>query len=432
MTIHHRFTSISCNHKHRLAVAGFAAAVLLTACGGETVPDAVPFVDDSPIDSNEVVSADASPTTAPTTTNPFPIDEDDAATSTTEVPPPAPIEPTLLVECATNPPHVWVSFAEDFETRIDWELSVARHPGGTGLASVVDILASGAEVPLEDVVHDVEPNDLVFTVLAVNETGVASATASVLRYSGCPTSSSLQARVVDSIDCVSGAFHFSALSDSALVVNSVVVDRWNGLGTGFAVNSSGNYWVPDWDGPTELKAIVTFTDPTGTHEEHIGHRCFDAPFGSAVGSDYEVCADASVRIAYPGALASTVELYGPEGNSCEFFRRGAEDGRVHHDVTLESLGSVTLEQAADDVLPPGPWVIANTTTVSAGAFVDPIGATKGGARAGYELAWAGAPDDVRRKVWLIEANGKVWRLEANLQGLAIIDDMAQSMQFVSQ
>ncbi|MFT7475403.1 MAG: hypothetical protein ACI81L_002342 [Verrucomicrobiales bacterium] len=433
MTINHRFATIVCCPRNRLAVAGIAAAVILTACGGESVPAAVPFADDSPIEPGEVVSLDVSATTAPTTTDPSASDKDTEATTTTttEAPPAAPIEPTLLVECATNPPQVSVSFVEDVETPLDWELSVARHPGGSGLASIVDVLSSGTEVPIEDIVHDVEPNDLVFTVLVTNESGVADATVSVLRYSGCPTSSSVQARVVDSIDCVSGVFHFSASSDSAIVVNSVVVHRWKGLDTGFAVNSGGNYWVPDWDGPAELKAIVTFTDPTGTHEEHIGHRCFDDPFGSALGDDYEVCADEALKIAYPGALVSTVELYGPEGNSCGFFRRGAEDGRVHHDVTLESLGGVTLEQAVEDVLPPGPWVIANITTVSSGAFVDTIGATKGGARAGYELAWTDAPDDVRRKVWLIEANGKVWRLEANLQGLAAIDAMAQSIQFMA-
>lgn len=406
-----------------------AAAFILAACGGSYTgaPTALPLVDDveATTTTTEATSTTAVPASTTTTIAAT------STTTTTEAPPPIPLEPTLVVECATNPRTVTVMFQDAPGTPLDWEFQVTRHPGGTGLDPTIDLLASGAEPPSEPLTFEIAPNDLGFVVESVNDSGSAEATIGIHRYTGCPVAGSMQSRTVDHIDCVSGAFQFIPGVNSDITVNSVVIDRIGGTDESLPVNPAGVYWVRGWDGAEEVKAVVSFSDPVGTYEEHINHWCFGGPFVGLDG-EYQVCADEAVKIAYPSDWVSTIDLNGPEGTSCEFFRYGPEDGHVDHNVTLEALRKTTMAQATLDLLPPGPWIIANQQTTNPSAFSDRVGTTAGGERIRFELAWDSAPTLTRRVVWLIEVDTTVWRLETNIQGLDEIDGMSHSMQFVVQ
>ncbi len=424
----------------RHLVSAAAAAFLLSACGGST-PESLPLADaaqgvetqttstpEAVAPTTTVAQTAVTPTTGPTAVAPTTTAA--PTTTTTEAPPVAPTTPTVVVECATNPPTVTVTFAEAAGSPLDWELTVGRHPGGTGLPEVVDVLETGTVAPAGQVTHDISPNDLRFTVTSENVSGEADRTIPVHRYTGCPVSGSTESRVVDQIDCVSGAFRFAPAADSSITVQNVVVDRIAGADTALPVSPNGTYWVPGWNGPEEVKAIITYSDALATYEEHINHWCFGGPFIN-MGGDYAVCADEQVKIAYPGSWVSSIDLNGPEGNSCSFFRFGPVD-HVAHNVTLEALKDTTLADAAADVVPPGPWVIADQKTFSANAYTDRIGTVSGGERMRIDLAWDSAPTEVRRVVWLIEVGDSVFRLESNLEGLDVIEGMASSMQFVVQ
>lgn len=413
-------------------IAALTTVVVLAACGGRdgSAPTALPLVDETEstttaVDDAAIVPSTTSTTVATTTTTTT------TSTTTTEAPPPVPLEPTLIVECATSPRTVTVTFADEPGTPLDWEFAVNRHPGGTGLAPISDVLDSGSEAPVDPVSYEIAPNDLGFTIESSNPSGSAEATVSVQRYTGCPVAGSMESRTVDHIDCVSGAFQFIPGAGSGITVESVLVDRIGGADDTLPVNPNGVYWIGGWDGPEEVKAIVTFSDALGTYEEHINHWCFGGPF-IGLGGDYKVCADEAVMIAYPADWVSTIDLDGPEGNSCAFFRYGPVDGHVDHNVTLESLGAVTMAQATANLLPPGPWIIANQESVNPSAFSDRVGTTAGGERIRFELAWDSAPTLSRRVVWLIEAGGQIWRLETNIQGLNEIDGMSHSLQFIVQ
>jgi len=376
-----------------------------------------------------------SSTTAPTTTTPSTTTTPPTTTTTTVAPPPPPVTPTLTVECATNPPHVEVRFNSPAGTASTWSVTHTNHPGETGLESIDTEVAAGTEIPEEPQIIVTSPNTLQLEVSVENESGEAYAAVGIARYSGCPTVGSVAARTVDAIDCVSGYFSFIPGEDSGITIDSVVVDRWVGSDAELLVRPTGLYRVPGWTGAEELKAVVAFRDATGRHEQHINHGCFNSPFPT--GQDYEICADSELRMMYPADLTSNLDLYGSTNNSCSFFRVGPEDGRVDHHVTVEVLRDTTLAEAESSVLPPGPWTIAEQRTLPAGAYAEPVGPfTKAAERASYELAWSDAPDEIRRKVWLIESTSggttNVWRIEANLAGLDVIDAMAGSIQFVSQ
>ncbi len=427
------------------------AALSFVACAGddEGAPETLQFADDPADDpaGNSAETADVTSTNRTTTSTTSvsastlvdiasldieSLDNAAQGPTTTQVPPPAPLEPTLEVECATNPRTVTVTFADGPEVPLDWELSVTRQPGSTELDTLVEQLVSGTEVPEEPIVHEVVTNDLVFAVSTANASGSVEVAVDVHRYTGCPVAGSFQDRIVEQIDCVSGAFRFTPAIGSGIVVDSVVVDRVSASDSTLRVNQSGTYWVSGWSGPEEVKAIVTFRDSLGIYTEHINHWCFGGPFGSALGGDYKVCADEAVKLAYPGEWLSTIDLDGADGTSCAFFRYGPEDRRSDHNVTLESLGAMTLEDATVSLLPPGPWIIANEEAVNPSGFSDHIGTIAGGERIRFELAWDNAPSLVRRVVWLVDVEGIVWRLEANIQGLEEIDGMANSLQFLPQ
>ena len=421
------------------------AALLFVACTGEGygdgdgAPEALPFDDDFVGDSTETADVTSTSKTSTSTTSASattlvdiePLEDAAQGPTTTQVPPPAPLEPTLEIECATNPPMVTLTFADEPDVPLDWELTVRRQPGGTEFETLVEQVVSGTEVPEAPIVHEVVTNDLRFAVSAVNASGSVEVAVDVHRYTGCPVAGSFQGRIVEQIDCVSGAFRFTPAIDGEIVVDSVVVDRVSGTDVMLPVNTSGNYWVPGWSGPEEVKAIVTFIDSLGTYTEHINHWCFGGPFGPDLGGDYQVCADEAVKLAYPGEWFSTIDLDGADGTTCGSFRYGPEDG-TDPNVTLEPLGAMTLEEATVSLLPPGPWIIANEKAVNPSGFSDHIGTIAGGERIRFELAWDNAPFLIRRVVWLIDVEGIVWRLEANIQGLEEIDGMANSLQFLPQ
>jgi hypothetical protein len=414
----------------RLVLIAFAA-LLFVACAGEATPESLPFADDPAGDSaeaGEITSGDE----APTSTSLFDIDslEDEVeGPTTTQVPPPVPLEPTLVVECATNPRTVTLTFADEFEVPLEWELAVRRRPSGIDRATVLETLDEGTEVPEEPLVYEVVTNDLRFSVSAENASGSIGIEVDVDSYTGCPEAGSLQGRAVEQIDCVSGAFEFTPALGSEIVVDSVVVDRVSGTDVTLPVSANGLYRVPGWSGPEEVKAVVTFTDSLGIHTEHINHWCFGGPFGRDLGGDYKVCADDAVMLAYPREWVSAID---GEGSDCAFFRYRPNAGSTDSNVTLSSLGAVTLDEAAASLLPPGPWIIANEEAVNPSGFSDHIGTIAGGERIRFELAWDNAPSLVRRVVWLVDVEGIVWRLEANIQGLEEIDGMANSLQFLSQ
>lgn len=428
----------------RRTTAFIALAFALTACGEDEAPAALPLAVEEQTDSVETttsvaVELDETSTTLTSTTTSTTIatttTSTTSTTSTTEAPPPAPQEPMLVVECATNPPHVSVTFAEPVGTTLDWTVTRVSHPGGTGMDPVNTEIASGTEVPDGPQIFDTTPNTLQFDVSVENESGDEYVAVGVTRYSGCPHAGSLGRRTVDSIDCISGIFAFIPDEDSGITVDSVLVDRWVGSDTELLVRTEGIYRVPNWNGPEEVKAVVTFSDASGTYEEHINHFCFGSPFINL--GEYKICSDEAMRIAYPADWVSAIDLGTGEGMSCEFFRSGPDDGVVAHHVTIDVLSDTTIAEAEHTVLPPGPWTVVDSTTVSAGSFSEPLGPhTKNFARASYELAWTDSPDFVRRKVWLFElevgSSTKVWRLEANLAGLDAIDGMASSVQFFVQ
>lgn len=425
----------------RLAIAGIALA--LSACGGDQAPAALPQVDGQAPTVEQVQETTAGPielvatsttnapdpTSAPTTTSS--TTSTIAPTTTTTTRPSPPSQPSLVVECATNPPHLRVEFEENAGIELEWVVTAHSHPGGTGLPMHTTELAAGTHVPAAPQTFDIDPNNLQFDVTVSNAVGEEFAAVGVSRFHGCPVANSLAGRVVDHIDCVSGVFQFRPMEGSGIIVNSVVVQKWQGERYELPVRTDGLFRVPDWNGAEEVKAVVSFTDGAGTHEEHINHWCHESPFGFG---DYEVCHDEAISIAYPSQWSSAIELYpDAEGmQSCSFFRSGPEDGRTHHHVTLRPL-AMSLEEAAETVLPPGPWTVVNTKTIPAGSYIDPVGpTTKNFARVSYELAWTDSPEFIRRKVWLFEIGNKVWRMEANLQGLDAIDGMAASAQFFVQ
>ncbi len=425
-----------------LKSALIALVVVLSSCGENDAPEALPLAADQ-----EVVAADTTTTTTSvevpetTSTTAAPLETTSTTTSststttTTEAPPPVPQEPTLVVECATNPPHVSVTFAEPAGSELDWTVTRISHPGGTGLDAVRTEIASGSEAPDGPQIFETTPNTLQLDVSVENASGDEFAAVGVTRYSGCPHAGSLGRRTVDSIDCISGHFAFIPNEDSGITVDSVLVDRWVGSDTELLVRANGIYRVPDWEGPEEVKAVVTFSDASGTYEQHINHFCFGGPFVNL--GEYKICTDEAMRIAYPADWVSAIDLGTGEGMSCEFFRSGPDDGVVAHHVTIGVLSDTTIAEAEETVLPPGPWTIVNTATQPAGSSFEPHGPfTKDFDRASYELAWTDSPDFVRRKVWLLElevgSTTKVWRLEANLAGLDAIDGMASSVQFFVQ
>ncbi len=409
----------------RLVVVA-SAAVLLVACTGDDVPGSLPFAEDPAGDSaevGEITSEDEAPTSTLFDSESF---DDEPGPTTTQVPPPEPVEPTLVVECATNPRTITLTFANEPAVPLDWELTVVRQ-SGIDRATVVEPLAAGTEVPEEPIVHEVVTNDLGFSVSASNASGSVATDVDVDGYSGCPEAGSLQGRVVEQIDCVSGAFQFTPALGSGVVVDSVVVDRVSGSDSTLPVTASGVYQVPGWSGPEEVKAIVTFTDSSGIHTEHINHWCFGGPFGPDLGGDYKVCADDAVILAYPREWVSALDV---DGEDCAYFRYRSNDGSTDNNVTLESLGAITLEEAKAALLPPGPWIVADEEAVDQNGFSDRLGTTAGGERIRFELAWDSAPSLIRRVVWLVEVDGIVWRLGANIQGLEEIDGMANSLQFL--
>lgn len=418
------------------AVVFVATVLLLAACSSDDVPGSLQFADDSPVDATvpeaeEVISGDETSTTTPLLDLAGSDTETDDAASgptTTQTPPPPPLEPTLEVECATNPRTVTVTFADDLDVPLEWELSARRLPGGPEAETVIESIAAGEGVPEEPMVHEVVTNDLTFIVSSTNASGSVEVEVDVDRYTGCPVAASFEGRIVEQIDCVSGAFRFSPAQPSDILVDSVVIDRVSGTDVTLQPNLSGTYLVPGWTGPEEVKAVVTFTDPTGLHAEHINHWCFGGPFGPDLGGDYKVCADEAVMLAYPGEWFSSIDL---GGSTCEFFRYGPVTG-TDSNVTLRSLGATTLAEATASLLPPGPWMIADQEVVNPAAFSDRIGTISGGERIRFELSWDNAPSLVRRVVWLVEVEGVVWRLEANIQGLEEIDGMANSLQFLPQ
>ncbi|MDW3177474.1 MAG: hypothetical protein R8J94_08825 [Acidimicrobiia bacterium] len=422
-------TTLHTNQALKRLVLAVAATVMFAACTSDGAPDSLPFVDDLDGDSNEssdIAGADEE-TTLESLLDIDSLNETVTGPTTTAVPPPEPVEPTLEVECATNPRTVTLTFADDADVPLEWELAVRRQPGGTDLETVVEQLASGSEVPSEPIVHDVNTNDLEFAVSVVNSSGAVDVAVKVHRYTGCPVADSFEGRLVEQIDCVSGAFRFTPAVNSDMAVDSVVVDRVSGTDAALPISTSGNYSVPGWDGPEEVKALVTFTDRSGTHTEHINHWCFGGPFGPDLGGDYKVCADDSVMLAYPREWVSAIDL---DGSACSFFRYGPGSEATDHNVTLESMGQITIEEAKDALLPPGPWVIAREEPVNQNGFSDRIGTIAGGERIRFELAWDSAPTLTRRVVWLVDVEGIVWRLGANLQGLEEIDGMANSLQFL--
>ncbi len=422
-------TTLHTNRAFKRLVLVAAAVVLLAACSSESAPDSLPFVDDLDRDSGTSSdnARDDEEATLESLIDIESLNEAASGSTTTTVPPPEPQEPTLEVECATNPRTVTLSFADESDVPLDWEFTVRRQPGGTELESVVEQIAAGSDVPAEPIVHEVNTNDLSFAVSAANASGAVDAAVQVDRYTGCPVADSFEGRLVEQIDCVSGAFRFTPALNSDMTIDSVVVDRVSGPDATLPISTSGNYWVPGWGGPEEVKALVTFTDSSGTHTEHINHWCFGGPFGPDLGGDYKVCADDSVMLAYPREWYSAIDL---DGSACTFFRYGPGSAATDHNVTLESMGQITIEEAKDALLPPGPWIIAREEPVNQNGFSDRIGTIAGGERIRFELAWDSAPTLTRRVVWLVDVEGIVWRLGANLQGLEEIDGMANSLQFL--
>lgn len=418
------------------ALLAFAGVFLLSSCSDGQLPDSLPFGDNAAAETTDTAALTSSDETPTSTTSadlpsldPTSSETAEQGSTTTQEPPPPPLEPTLEVECATDPRTVTVTLSDPPDVPIDWELNVRRQPSGVGLDPVVELLFTGTGVPDEAIVHEVVANDLQFIVTSSNASGRAEAVVDVDRYSGCPIGASQQARVVERIDCVSGAFQFTPAPGSNILVDSVVVDRFGGTASTLQLNPSGTYRVPGWSGPDEVKAIVTFWDPDGRHVEHINHWCFGGPFGTELGGAYKVCADEAVMLAYPGEWVSSRDL---GGSDCEFFRYGPVSNGADNNVTLNSLGATTLEDATASLLPPGPWIIADQEVLNAAAFSDRIGTVSGGERIRFALAWDNAPTLVRRVVWLVEVEGAVWRLEANIQGLEEIDGMANSLQFLPQ
>ncbi len=432
-------------------VALMALTMVVASCGEADAPEALPLAADEPATVTDttttsvvVESVDTTSTTIETLTNTSTSSSTTGSTSTTgptttttttKAPPPVPQEPALVVECATNPPHVSVTFAEAVGTELEWVVNRISYSGGTGQDPITTKLAAGSEAPDGPQIFETTPNTLQLEVTVENESGDEYAAVGVTRNTGCPFAGSLGSRTVDSIDCVSGVFAFIPDADSAITVDSVVVDRWVGSDTELLVRSDGIYRVSGWDGPEEVKAVVTFSDATGTYEQHINHSCFGTPFRNV--GPYKICSDEAMSIAYPSEWVSGLDLGFGEGMSCGFFRSGPDDGVVAHHVTLDQVAEATIAEAEANLLPPGPWMIVDSTTVPAGSYVEPLGPqTKNFDRASYELAWTDAPDFVRRKVWLFEvvvgSDTKVWRLEANLAGLDAIDGMASSVQFFVQ
>ncbi len=364
--------TLGTHHLRWLAAGAFALALTLTACGGsDEVAEAPPIADDAPAETDAltpaqdlepIVSEIALPT--PTTTL-TPTTTTTAAPTTTTVvtttsrPPITPAEPIITVECATNPPHVSVTFG-DPDVALDWAVGATLHPGGTGLPSVENELGTGTQTPVEPLSFEVAPNTLGIFATTTNAHGdEARSSVGVGRFTGCPVPNTLAAVLTDSIDCVTGAFTFAQGDagpmlvdgepfDRSIDVESIVVERWNGPSESIPVNEAGRYWVRGWDGPEEVKVVATFTAADGTHEQHINHYCFGTPFGDALGTDYKVCSDERLHVAYPQHLTSNIELDGPEGNSCRTFYGPGPDPEYQpsDQVTITSLGSMTLDEAA--------------------------------------------------------------------------------------
>ena len=458
-------------------LAAGALAVALAACGGDQdAPEALPLASDEPtgseiavdtaadeptdddvldgqviedeLDEEQSISAPAS-TVAPTTTVPATTTTTTTTTSTTTttapVAAPTPIEPTVTVECATTPPHVSIGFG-DPEIDLDWTIVGSQHPGGTGLPSVVTEWAAGPVTPVLPLDFDIDPNTILITATTTNADGDSAETqVSVSRFDSCPVANSLAGRTVDQIDCTTGAFVFRERSrdilvdgepyDDSLVINSVVIDRWNGVDEELPVNPGGVYWVPNWNGHEELKAIVTFTDIAGTHEEHINSLgCGVSPFGVEIGSSYNVCSDERLYIAYPDDLVSNVDLDGAEANSCSFFRVGPVDGHRDHNVTITSLGRMTLDEAQAALLSNQAFVITDEQVIDRNAFSNPAsGLRRDFERRGFELSIHGETElSAVSKVWLIDLDGEILEVRSDFAGLDIIDGMVNSMQFVVQ
>lgn len=446
-------------------LAAGALALTLAACGGsDDTPAALPLAVDTPNETDVVYAAtDALPqadddqvvspppsivatTSTTTTVAPSTTTTSTAPTTTTTVPDAvAPVEPVIVIECATNPPHASVTFG-DPEVALDWTVTAGQHPGGNSMPSITSEWGAGTVTPVEPLSFDINPNTLSITATTTNALGEeASTQVSVTRFSGCPVANSLASRVIDHIDCVTGAFLFAEYDageilvngvpfEDGFVVDSVVVERWNGPDDTLAVNESGQYWVPGWDGPEEVKAVVTFTASDGTHEEHINHFCGGMPFGEGVGSDYDVCSDERLHIAYPAYLASNIDIDGPEGNSCSVFRAGGEDGHLSHEITITSLGNVGFDEAAQLLLPHESFSITGETIVTPSATANPSsGLRRDFERRGYEISHYGETElTVAFKVWLINVDGEMLKVETGYSGVDIIDGMVTSAQFIVQ
>lgn len=394
------------------------------------------------VDSIELVGSVA-PIPTPTTTT-APVIAAAPATTTTLPDAPAPVEPVIEIECATNPPHASVTFG-DPQVELDWLITASQHPGGTGLPSVNTEWGGGTSTPVEPQTIELNPNTISLTATTTNTLGeVAETRVSVERFTGCPVPNSFASSVYEPIDCVTGSFFFTGRGteilvngepfDTSLVVDSVVVERWNGPSESLPVNEAGVYWVPGWDGTEEVKAVVTFTAADGTHEKHITHYCHEGPIG--LSADYQVCADERLYVAYPQSLVSNIDIDGPEGNSCSVFQ-GEATGSIDNTsdyVTITSLGNMTLDEAAA-TLNNGPAdQIEFVDEIDAGAFFNPSsGLRKDFERHGYELSLYGDTElFVYSKVWLIDVDGEILKVESDFLGLDVIDSMVASMQFVAQ
>ena len=386
-------------------------------------------------------------------TAPTPTTETTESPASTETPPnieaiptvlevPA-VEPVIVVECATNPPHGSVSFG-DVEAELDWSITTSLHPGGTGLPSVTNEWGSGVQTPVQPVIVELPPNTIRITASTTSPTGETRETsASIERFTGCPTPNSWAGFQADSIDCVTGAFVFASFEsdgeflidgepfDRSFVVDSVVVERWNGPTNELHVNEGGNYWVPDWNGAEEVKAVVTFTAADGTHEKHINHFCHDGA-GFQIGPNYQVCSDERLHIAYPENLVSNIEIEGAEGNSCSVFQGESDTGDFTSDhVTISSLGEMTLDEAEASFTVDRFELV---DVVDADTYSNPpSGLRRDVERRGYELSHV--VDDetiVYSKVWLIDLDGEILVVQSDFHGLEVIDSMVATLQFIIQ
>ncbi len=400
------------------------AMILATAaCGGDDTPDSIALVDEpvvnapsttavsvaEPAPTSSTTTAPAVSTTAPQITAP--------STTVVVAPPTPPMQPVVVIECASNPPHTTVSFGEPAGAALEWEVITVEHPGGTGMEPVTTAVASDTVAPGQSVAHDLGPQVLEVRAVAETAAGAVETTVGVQRYTGCPTSTSTSPRIVDPINCMTGRFTFVPADGSGIAVDSVDVVRVDGPDETLPVHPAGAYTIPRWDGPEELKVVVTFTDADGTHEEHLNQSCWQL----LNGAPYDLCVDEIVRIAYPTDWWSNLEGAGLEGAaSCETF--GPDDGN-DASVTLTRHAGVSIDDAVAAVAQPGTWQLIDSFSSTSSSTVT--------ARQIWEVQ-SGQTGEALSRTYFLQVGADTWMVAGEGPGLSIVDGMANSITWTIQ